>query len=91
MRPIRSSGVGNCLILHVCARVRGIDHRKKERIANPRGYAWGSEGRGGVMVTGQIEPFLKHCLKQCLFSSISRQYCCNARESNFGFCVFSAW
>ena len=48
-------------------------------------------GGGGVMVTGQIEPFLKHCLKQCLFSSISRQYCCNARESNFGFCVFSAW
>ena len=44
MRPIRSSGVGNCLILQYVPgfRVRGIDHRKKERNRKSQGYAGGS-------------------------------------------------
>ena len=44
MRSIRSSGVGNCLLLH--ARGWGIAHRERKNCKSPE------EG----MVTGQIEP-----------------------------------
>ena len=42
MRPIKSSGMGNCLLLR--AQGEGTDHQEREKLQIPRG--------GGDMVTG---------------------------------------
>ena len=81
MRSIRSSGVGNCLLLH--ARRWGIDHQERKNCK----ILGVCRGGGGGMATGQSEPCINWEYFADMSSAISLFYCCKFSKKTIFFFI----